>query len=97
MLDTGIRPGEVCNLRIGDLDLRMNTIKVDGKTGQRIVPFEVTVRKALLGYLRTRKGIMPDDSLFEAGKSRGFMNPNSLKSLFFRLQKQLASRSFPIC
>jgi len=95
MLDTGIRPGEVCHLRIGDLDLRMNTIKVDGKTGQRIVPFETTVRKALLGYLRTRKGIVPDDPLFEAGRSCGFMNPNSLKSIFFRLQKRTGVKVFP--
>jgi integrase/recombinase XerC len=49
---TGIRVGELCGLRLGDVDLAADTVQVLGKGAkQRIVPFGEPARAALLDYL----------------------------------------------
>jgi integrase/recombinase XerC len=49
---TGIRVGELCGLRLGDVDLAADTVLVLGKGAkQRIVPFGEPARAALLDYL----------------------------------------------
>src|SRR5215211_2705113 len=49
---TGIRVGELCGLRLGDVNLAADTILVLGKGAQqRIVPFGEPARDALLAYL----------------------------------------------
>ena len=49
---TGIRVGELCGLRLGDVDLAADTVLVLGKGAkQRIVPFGEPARVALLEYL----------------------------------------------
>jgi site-specific recombinase XerD len=49
---TGIRVGELCGLRLGDVNLADDTILVLGKGAkQRIVPFGEPARDALLAYL----------------------------------------------
>jgi site-specific recombinase XerD len=49
---TGIRVGELCGLRLGDVDLAADTVLVLGKGAkQRIVPFGEPARAALLEYL----------------------------------------------
>ena len=49
---TGIRVGELCGLRLGDVDLAADTVRVLGKGAkQRVVPFGEPARAALLDYL----------------------------------------------
>jgi integrase/recombinase XerC len=49
---TGIRVGELCGLRLGDVDLAADTVLVLGKGAkQRMVPFGEPARAALLDYL----------------------------------------------
>jgi integrase/recombinase XerC len=49
---TGIRVGELCGLRLGDVDLAADTVLVLGKGAkQRLVPFGEPARAALLDYL----------------------------------------------
>ena len=49
---TGIRVGELCGLRLGDVDLAADTVLVLGKGAkQRIVPFGEPARVTLLEYL----------------------------------------------
>ncbi len=47
VLDTGIRLGEVANLMKGDLGTE--TLRVNGKVGDRLVPISKSVRDMLLG------------------------------------------------
>jgi integrase/recombinase XerC len=58
---TGIRVGELCGLRLGDVDLAADTVRVLGKGAkQRIVPFGEPARAALLEYLtRGRSAMLP--------------------------------------
>ena len=57
---TGIRVGELCGLRLGDVDLAADTVLVLGKGAkQRIVPFGEPARVALLDYLVKGRAAMP--------------------------------------
>lgn len=47
LLDTGIRIGELANLRW--TDVQPGAVRVDGKTGQRVVPVSPNVLQLLLG------------------------------------------------
>jgi integrase/recombinase XerC len=59
---TGIRVGELCGLRLGDVDLAADTVLVLGKGAkQRVVPFGDPARAALLDYLvNGRAAMLPD-------------------------------------
>jgi integrase/recombinase XerC len=59
---TGIRVGELCGLRLGDIDLAADTVLVLGKGAkQRVVPFGEPARAALLDYLvNGRAAMLPD-------------------------------------
>ncbi|HUC91975.1 MAG TPA: tyrosine-type recombinase/integrase [Paenibacillus sp.] len=65
MLDTGLRLGEVLNLKINQADLKQcYLLGVLGKSKRpRDVPFCDDVRKVLLKYLKVR-GEMPESALF---------------------------------
>jgi integrase/recombinase XerC len=56
---TGIRVGELCGLRLGDVDLAADTVLVLGKGAkQRVVPFGEPARVALLDYLANGRAAM---------------------------------------
>jgi integrase/recombinase XerC len=61
---TGIRVGELCGLRLGDVDLAADTVLVLGKGAkERVVPFGEPARAALLDYLvRGRAAMLPDQA-----------------------------------
>jgi site-specific recombinase XerC len=52
--DTGIRLGEMNNIRVSDLDIAEKEMEVSGKTGRRIVPFSAPTRRHIERYLRLR-------------------------------------------
>ena len=54
-VSSGLRRGEIANLRHGDIDLNAQIARVDGKTGPRIVPFDAQAATALDRFVR-RKG-----------------------------------------
>jgi tyrosine recombinase XerC len=74
---TGIRVGELCGLRLGDVDLAADTVLVLGKGAkQRIVPFGEPARAALLEYLvNGRAAMLPDPS--RAGAATRAPRPDS--------------------
>src|SRR5512132_1492809 len=56
---TGIRVGELCGLRLPDVDLAADTVLVLGKGAkQRVVPFGEPARDALLEYLVNGRAAM---------------------------------------
>ncbi len=55
---TGIRRAELINLKINDIDLSGNTIKVLGKRNkERIVPLLLSTKDLCIGYLEERKNL----------------------------------------
>jgi integrase/recombinase XerC len=70
---TGIRVGELCGLRLGDVDLAADTVLVLGKGAkQRVVPFGEPARAALLDYLvKGRAAMLPDADRRPSSSGRG--------------------------
>jgi len=56
LYDTGIRAGELCSLRMSDINWQQREIKVQGKMGQRTCPIGKTALRKIKRYLtRARK------------------------------------------
>ena len=68
---TGIRVGELCGLRLADVDLAVDTVRVLGKGAkQRLVPFGEPARAALLDYLvRGRSAMLPVENAANRGST----------------------------
>lgn len=92
MLDTAIRPGELCSIRLKDVNFSSSLIKVQGKTGGRILPFLPETKKALLTYLKFRR---PGGEAFFVSYYGQPLNPDSLRKLFRRLTKETGIKIYP--
>jgi site-specific recombinase XerD len=83
---TGIRVGELCGLRLGDVDLAADTVLVLGKGAkERIVPFGEPARDALLDYLAKGRAAMVPALEGRAGSahSEGRGRGGAQEALFF--------------
>lgn len=70
LLDTGIRSGEARNLGLRDIDWVEGLLKVNGKTGERVVPFGQKAKRAMQAYIdRERKGKPTESHVFLAGSA----------------------------
>lgn len=58
LVDCGLRLGELLNIKMGDINMEQQVIKVDGKTGERVVRYGSTTEEALRQYLRLGAGSM---------------------------------------
>lgn len=73
LLDTGVRAQELCDLVIGDVDVKTGAVQVRHGKGDkgRTVYLGVTARAALWGYLSRRDGERRnDDPLFETSRGQ---------------------------
>lgn len=60
MLDCGIRVGELCQLRLSDIDLKIGKVKVQGKGAkERYVPIGLRTRRVLWRYLHKFRAERP--------------------------------------
>ncbi len=68
---TGIRLSELINLKIGDIDLYNNQLKVLGKRNkERIIPFNTTLKKQIETYLLEKNKIESSEILFITTKGK---------------------------
>jgi integrase/recombinase XerD len=58
LIDCGLRLGELLSLKVSDVNMEQQLIKVDGKTGERVVRFGSTTAKALKKYVRKRQTLI---------------------------------------
>jgi len=93
---TGIRVGELCGLRLGDVDLAADTVLVLGKGAkQRIVPFGEPARAALLDYLGNGRAAMapgPDPAAPATRASRRDSRADGDALFFNRRRKPMTQR-----
>jgi len=62
MLDTGARIGEVCNLEPDDFKWDVGLVNLDGKTGERLVPFDLeTTGQLIREWMRARLQFAHED------------------------------------
>ena len=87
LLDTGMRPGELCSLTLEDLNLNENLVRVSGKTGERLLPISQKTRRALLSYLRVRQAPLGESSLFLSEKGEP-LTLEALRHFFAALRRR---------
>ncbi len=90
----GLRAGEACGLRVGDIDTGRQLLVVrGGKFGKsRLVPHGPRIGELLSRQL-ARRGGSGDDPLFSFGRQRRCLNPGTASQVFHQLVIEL---NFPI-
>lgn len=64
LLQTGIKIGELANLRVNDIENGVLCIKTYGKNPERNVPLNKAAKKAVEDYLKVRNKTSQDDHIF---------------------------------
>lgn len=95
LVDCGIRLGELLNVKISDIDMQQQLMKVNGKTGERVVRFGATTTKALLTYIKARQVMNGhSDKLWITGDGTGLQD-SSVETLFIHLSRKTAIAVHP--
>jgi integrase/recombinase XerD len=96
LLDTAIRVGELCNIRIEDLDLIGGTIQIPHTKSRRhrCVPISTRTAKSLHSYIRRFHPVNPTGPLFlsESGEP---ITPNAVLMFMQKLRKHLGFKVYP--
>jgi len=88
LVDCGLRLGELLNIKIADVNMQQQFLKVDGKTGERVVRFGATTAKALLKYMMARQVLNGHcDKLWIIKEGTG-LKDSSVETLFIHLAKR---------
>ena len=86
LVDCGLRLGELLNIKLGDINMEQQLMKVDGKTGERVVRYGKTTAKALATYLKLRSKVNGhNESLWLTGKGVT-LKDSSVETLFIKLR-----------
>jgi site-specific recombinase XerD len=89
LVDCGLRLGELLNLKLVDVNMEQQILKVDGKTGERVVRFGSTTAKALKKYMRNRQIINGHiDKLWITAKGVA-LKDSSVETLFIALSRKV--------
>jgi len=95
LVDCGLRLGELLNLKLFDINMEQQLIKADGKTGERVVRFGTTTKKALKKYLKLRDKVNGNnDSLWLTEKGIT-LKDSSVETMFIKLSKRTGIRVHP--
>ncbi len=93
--DTGLRVGEVCNLDIGDIDIKQRVLLVRGGKGDkdRRVPFTEQTAKSLMRYWLAKPEYKGNQAVFLSAKGghtdavRGRISATGVEQMLSRLCK----------
>jgi integrase/recombinase XerD len=84
MLDTGTRVGEICNLEEDDFRWQLGLVNLDGKTGERLVPFNFeTTGRLVKSWMRARlRFVHPDCRKLFITRYGGACTPDTFRQAF---------------
>jgi site-specific recombinase XerD len=95
LVDSGLRLGELLNIKVTDINREQQLIKVDGKTGERVVRYGQTTAKALVVYLKLRNSVNGHvDNLWLTKKGIA-LKDSSVETLFIKLRKRTGINVHP--
>ena len=87
LVDTGIRAGELVNLKIRDVDMEKREIKVFGKNSEeRILPFSEAVARALTDYVHWWDD--KDSPLFLSLATKRSLTVSGLRTMITRVARR---------
>lgn len=92
LFSTGMRKGELLNLKLKDVNLTVDMIKVMGKgSKERVIPVSRALRRVMLQYLRKRdeylEGVYCE--YFLTNKDKRQLRISGLNAVFAKLKKDL--------
>ncbi|MHA1973024.1 MAG: tyrosine-type recombinase/integrase [Candidatus Hodarchaeales archaeon] len=95
LVDCGLRLGELLNLKMVDINIEQQLMKVDGKTGERIVRYGKTTWQALNRYLKVRAKVNGhNDSLWLTEKGIS-LKDSSVETMFIKLRNKTGIHVHP--
>jgi integrase/recombinase XerC/integrase/recombinase XerD len=95
LVDCGLRLGELLNIELSDVNMEQQIIKVDGKTGERVVRYGTTTAKALKGYLKLRSKVNGHNDSLWLTKKGITLKDSSVETLFIKLAKKTGIHVHP--
>lgn len=95
LVDCGLRSGELLNIKMGDINVEQQVMKVDGKTGERVVRYGSTTEKALKQYLRLRSTVNGHNDCLWLTKKGVTLKDSSVETLFIKLRKKTGIHVHP--
>ena len=94
LLETGVRPGELCSVTLSNINWDTNEIEVVGKTGERVVNITAKTRRILQEYFKTERKY--GSSYFFVDRLGKPMNTIKLRTLFNNLSRRnFGERLYP--
>jgi integrase/recombinase XerC len=88
LVDCGLRLGETLNIKMTDIDMEEQVMKVDGKTGERVVRYGETTAKAVKRYLKLRSRVNGHNDSLWLTKKGATLKDSSVETLFIKLRKR---------
>ena len=88
LVDCGLRLGELLNIELSDVNMEQQIIKVDGKTGERVVRYGKTTAKALVAYLKLRSKVNGHNESLWLTKKGITLKDSSVETLSIKLSKK---------
>ncbi|HAV10112.1 MAG TPA: hypothetical protein DCX22_00605 [Dehalococcoidia bacterium] len=95
LIDCGLRLGELLNIKVGDIKMDQQLMKVDGKTGERVVRYGLTTAKALKQYLKLRSNVNGHNESFWLTKKGISLKDSSVETLFIKLRNKTGIHVHP--
>ena len=88
LVDCGLRLGELLNIKLSDVNREQQIIKVDGKTGERVVRYGKITAKALAAYLKLRSQVNGHNESLWLTEKGITLKDSSVETLFIKLSKR---------
>ena len=88
LVDCGLRLGELLNIKMTDINMEQQLMRVDGKTGERVVRYGKTTWKALKRYLKLRNKVNGHNDYLWLTKKGITLKDSSVETLFIKLRKR---------
>jgi len=88
LIDCGLRLGELLSIKMADINMEQQLMRVDGKTGERVVRYGNTTWKALKKYLKMRANVNGHNDYLWLTEKGITLKDSSVETLFIKLRKR---------
>ena len=88
LIDCGLRLGELLSIRMTDINMEQQLMRVDGKTGERVVRYGHTTWKVLKRYLKMRAKVNGHNEYLWLTEKGITLKDSSVETLFIKLRKR---------
>ncbi|MFC1962152.1 tyrosine-type recombinase/integrase [Chloroflexota bacterium] len=95
LVDCGLRLGELLNIKMADIQIEQQLMRVDGKTGEGVVRYGKTTWQALRKYLRLREKVNGHNDYLWLTRKGITLKDSSVETLFIKLRQRTGIHVHP--